>query len=59
MKTYIVLTHQKCLKEALLMCRHNTCFHEETSKVNKHCPLYRPCKGPNVMDEQCENSKKQ
>ena len=33
-KIYVVVTHQKCLAEALLMSNHNICFHREIRKIS-------------------------
>ena len=33
MKTYVVGTHKKCLRELLLMSIHNMCYHGELGKL--------------------------
>ena len=39
MKTYVVVTHEKRLREALLVSTHNICLHQEVRKLLYRCPL--------------------
>ena len=34
MKTYVLGTHQKCLREVLLISTHNICFRRQTRKIS-------------------------
>ena len=40
MKTYVVVTHLKCLTKALQMSTHNICFHVEIRKGFTDTPSY-------------------